>query len=66
VREVRGTDSDVCLTRYSDAQVVRVGDQEPPLQLINANAAGPLRHSDENTVFCMQVFIPNICVLMCS
>lgn len=29
------------LTRYSDAIAVGVGYQEPPLQLIDANAAGP-------------------------
>lgn len=34
---------DVCLTRYSDAEEVGVGDQEPPLQFIDAHAAGPLR-----------------------
>lgn len=39
---------DVCLTRYGDAIVVRVGDQEPPLQFINANAAGPSRQRSKH------------------
>lgn len=39
----------VFLTGHGDAIAVGVGDQQPPLQFINANAAGPwgqiLKHS---------------------
>lgn len=62
VQEVKVTVLDVCLTRYGDAIAVGVGYQEPPLQFINANAAGPSRQRSKNTAFCMWVFIPKITV----
>lgn len=40
----------VCLTGYGDAIAVGVGDQQPPLQFINANAAGPSRQISKHSV----------------
>lgn len=57
---------DVCLTWHSDAIAVRVGDQEPPLQFINANAAGPLRQRSKHCVLYAGIHSQYHCVLMFS
>lgn len=49
-QEVKVTVLDICLTWYSDAIVVGVGYQQPPLQLVNANAVGPSRQRSKQYV----------------
>ena len=66
VREVKVTVLNVCLTRYGDAIVVRVGYQEPPLQFINANAVGPWRERSKHCVLYVRIHSQYHCVLMFS